>query len=239
MEKHVRFNLIILDESGSMSDCLRATIDGCNETLDVVRNFQKENADTIDSFVSIYAFHGWWEHGSRYIYKNVLASEVPDITSEDYRPSGSTPLLDSIGRTLTDLESVAKTHHLPSAVVTIITDGLENASRTYTYESVATIIDRLKELGWTFNFIGANIDEIAESRKLHIDNHMSFRSDEGGTRHMFNRLRNITNRDAIGLDKFIREEANMSEAEIIARRKERARNYLSEDPGELTDDSPF
>ena len=40
MEKTTVFNLIILDESGSMSDCTRATISGCNETINVAKNIQ-------------------------------------------------------------------------------------------------------------------------------------------------------------------------------------------------------
>lgn len=152
------FNLVILDESGSMSSLKKMTIDGCNETLNVVRKLQKENADTQRCLVSIYAFQGDGSLPSRYICKNVPADKVNDVTPADYQPEGMTPLLDAVGSTLVDLKAIASTHEDATASVTIITDGYENASKEYTYHDVSKLISQLKELGWNFNFIGANID---------------------------------------------------------------------------------
>ncbi|MDE5811892.1 MAG: VWA domain-containing protein [Muribaculaceae bacterium] len=183
--KTTTFNLLIIDESGSMSGLEQQTISGCNETLTGARALQRQHADSQRSLASIYMFQSGSSVPSRYIVKNKPVLEVPQITSRDYTPCGCTPLLDAIGTTLTDLEAVASTHEDAHAIVTIITDGYENSSTEYSWRQVADIINRLKELGWTFNFIGANIDVNAVASKINIDNRMAFTSDTEGTAKMW------------------------------------------------------
>lgn len=178
------FNLVILDESGSMSDLTKQTIDGCNETLNVVRSLQKEHGDSTRQLVSIYAFQSG-SVPSRYICKNVPADTVKNITSSDYEPMGCTPMLDAIGMTLVDLKAVASTHEDATASVTIITDGYENSSKEFTWKQVADLISELKERGWNFNFIGANVDVDQVASRMNVDNRMAFKSDQEGTREMW------------------------------------------------------
>lgn len=185
MEKTTVFNLIILDESGSMGPLIRQTVDGCNETLNLIRSLQKKHDDTQRNLVSIYLFQSNAEIPSRYVYKNKPIDKVENMTTEIYRPWGCTPLLDAVGSTLVDLRAVASTHQDSTGIVTIITDGMENSSTDYTFKQVADLISQLKELGWTFNFIGANIDVDRISRKMNIDNAMAFSSDCSGTQAMW------------------------------------------------------
>ncbi len=184
------FNLIILDESGSMDPVTKQTVAGCNETLNVIRSLEKKHGDTQRNLVSIYLFQSNAELPSRYVYKNQSIADVKDMTTKVYRPWGGTPLLDAVGSTLVDLKAVASTHEDSTGIVTIITDGMENSSENFTYQQVASLISHLKELGWTFNFIGANIDVDAISKKMNIDNAMSFTSDREGTDRMWTKFRN-------------------------------------------------
>lgn len=179
------FNLIILDESGSM-DCVKAqTVSGCNETLNTIRTAQEKFADTQTHYVSIYVFQSDGPKPSRYLVKNQPIGQVAPITAEQYDPWGCTPLYDAVGSTLADLKAVTKERELAIGSVTIITDGLENASRHYSQHKVAQMIDALKELGWSFNFIGANIDVEAAATAMHIDEHLLFSEDAEGTEAMF------------------------------------------------------
>ncbi len=182
------FNLIILDESGSMDCVTRQTISGCNETLNTIRTVQQKFPDTQEHFVSIFAFQSGGRP-SRYIIKNEPVDRVKHITANDYEPWGGTPLFDAVGSTLTDLK--ATTQHSEDAIgsVTIITDGYENSSTYYSQEKVARMIAALKEMGWNFNFIGANIDVEKVSHSLNIENAMAFDQDEAGTAKMFARER--------------------------------------------------
>ncbi len=183
------FNLIILDESGSMDCVTKQTISGCNETINTIRTVQKKFAETQEHFVSIFAFQSGGERSSRYIIKNEPIDKVKHITAEDYEPYGCTPLYDAVGGTLTDLKATTKRSDDAIGSVTIITDGYENSSTRYTLEKVAKMIEALKELGWNFNFIGANIDVDQVSRSLNIDNAMAFEQDDAGTKAMFEKER--------------------------------------------------
>lgn len=173
-------NLIILDESGSMS-CVRSqTISGCNETLNSIRNTAKEQPD-MKQFVSIFCFD---TTNSRYIFQDVPVENTRDLTEKDYSPNSCTPLYDAIGYTVTLLRRlIEKTDS--AAVVTIITDGYENASRRWNHQSVVELIDALKKKGWVFTFIGANIDVEQTAQALGINSYSRFEQTDEGMSAMF------------------------------------------------------
>lgn len=183
------YNLIILDESGSMSTVRKQTISGCNETLNAIRSAQQQYPETQEHYVSIYAFQSDSQRKSRYLIKNTLICGVKDIGASDYEPWGCTPLNDAVGMTLSDLKATCRMKDDAIANVTIITDGYENSSVEYSERKVRQMITELKELGWNFNFIGANIDVERAASAYNIDNTMEFCQDEQGTREMFEKER--------------------------------------------------
>ena len=69
-----------------------------------------------------------------------------------------------------NVHKYAREEDRPAKTVFVITtDGMENASRRHSYESVQTLIRRMREqYGWEFLFLGANIDAIAEARRFGI-----------------------------------------------------------------------
>ncbi len=218
------FNLIILDESGSM-DCVWAqTISNCNETLQTIFSAQKEFYATQDHFISIYTFQDAGPLKSRYLLRNRPIAEARMLTAKDYRPNGCTPLYDAVGETLTDLEAVAETHDDAVASVTIITDGEENSSRRYSGSDVAKIISRLKEKGWNFNIIGANIDVESLAKDLHIDNTLKWEQTQEGTSSMGKKL----NESQRSYYRAMAEEEQMpmSMDEKISRRKMRNKHFF-------------
>lgn len=178
------YNLIILDESGSMS-CVRSqTISGCNETLNSIRNTAKEQPE-LKQFVSIFCFDNT---NSRYIFQDVPVEKTRDLTPKDYCPNSCTPLYDAIGYTVSQLrKAINNTESV--GVVTIITDGYENASRRWNHQSVVELIDSLKKKGWVFTFIGANIDVKETAGNLGIDSYVEFEQTDLGMSEMFEQER--------------------------------------------------
>lgn len=170
------YNLIILDESGSMGCIVNQTISGCNETINTIKALQEEYQETQQHYIDIYAFQSDFRI-SRYLIKNESPTTVKHITANDYRPGGMTNLYDAIGATISDIKNRTKQDPKAIGSVTIITDGMENASTEYTHHQLVKMIDELKEKGWNFNFIGANIDVEQTAHSLNIDNHMSFVQD--------------------------------------------------------------
>ena len=188
------YNLIILDESGSMQSVTSQTVSGCRETIGTILSVQKKYSDTQEHFISIFSFQSG-EVPSRYLVKNLPAAagnfseeKVAELLKQ-YSPCGCTPLYDAIGSTLTDLKALASDKEDAVGSVTIITDGLENSSEYYSHDKVARMIEQQKEMGWNFNFIGANIDVVKVSLSLKIDNCLAFVEDEKGTEEMFEKER--------------------------------------------------
>ncbi|MCI7580147.1 MAG: VWA domain-containing protein [Prevotella sp.] len=176
------FNMIIVDESGSMCVIERQALAGMNETIDTVKKMQKMHKD-MEQRISLLTF----DSGHKtFKYDNVKAESVHRLGSKDYNPCGGTPLYDAIGTAISKLN--AQTTERDNVLVTIITDGEENCSQEYNLKMVKTLIDKMKKQGWTFTLIGTdNLDVEGMAGKMCIDNHLAFTQDDRGTREMFAR----------------------------------------------------
>ncbi len=178
MNKTQVFNVIILDKSGSMESIREAAINGFNETLNGIKKAQKKFADTQEHYVSLLTF---CDCEKKYVFDKVSVAEARPLTMEDYEPCCCTPLYDAMGFTLTSMRNYV--HQLPDAVVvvTIITDGLENASKEYTGLAVKKLVEALKREGWTFTYMGANQDSVEVAFNLSIRNARNFDYSAEGT----------------------------------------------------------
>lgn len=177
-EKLKVYNLIILDKSGSMNRIAIAAIMGFNETVASIRSAQERYKETQQHFVSLFAFCNC---DKSYIYENVPVEEVQRLTPRLYRPCCGTPLYDAMGISLNQLLHKIQEDKNATAVVTVITDGLENASREYRGKDIKSLVNRLKEEeGWNFAYIGTNqdVDKVADS--IAIENSMWFECSPSG-----------------------------------------------------------
>lgn len=178
------FNMIIVDESGSMSIIEKQALAGLNETIDTVKKMQNLHPD-MEQRISLLTFDS--SHKT-FKYDNVKAETARLLSARDYNPGGCTPLYDAIGIAISKLN--AQTTDKDSVLVTIITDGEENSSEEYNLKMVKTLIDKMKKQGWTFTLIGTdNLDVEGMAGQMNIDNHLAFKEDAEGTRMMFMRER--------------------------------------------------
>ena len=184
------FNVIVLDKSGSMSSIARQAIDGVNETIGSIKSAQEKNPDQ-EHMVTLVAFCGC---EMRCIYDNAPVAEVKPLTDKDYRPCCMTPLYDAIGSTISRVHAAKSKVSDSLALVTIITDGYENASREYSHAAICSLIDSYKEQGWQFTYIGADHDVEHVSFSLHIDHHLQFDKTAAGTQAMFAKERKSRDR---------------------------------------------
>lgn len=176
------FNLLVLDESGSMSSIEKQAVDSVNETLQSVRSAQKKYEDQ-EHFVSFVTFNS---DGIKTILDRAEAQKAEDITPAQFNPACCTPLYDAIGKSVTELKkSVAENDKV---LVTIITDGYENASKEYNQASIKALTEKLGKEDWTFAYIGANQDAMAVSHGLGIKNAMNFQATVCGTVAMSQKL---------------------------------------------------
>lgn len=182
-------NLIIVDESGSMSGLREVTLSGINETIGTIRNAQKEYADTQEHYLTLVTFddRGRGRDDVRTIINTAPIESVAEFT--DYHPSGSTPLYDALGHSLTSLRGKIQGVERATAIVTVLTDGLENASIEWTARQVRQLIEQLKEEGWTFSYMGSAHDVKEVTDLLSIENVMEFRHDMMGAQSTWGRDR--------------------------------------------------
>ena len=174
------FNLIVVDESGSMCVIEKQALAGLNETIQTVKKVQDAHPD-MEQHITIMTFDSGHK---RYIYDNVLAKDATMLSEKDYNPGGATPLYDAVGIAISRLNAI--TTDDDHVLVTIITDGEENCSTEYSLNMIKTLIEKLKKHNWTFSFIGTdNLDVESMAKEMNIDNHLTFTEDAEGTAEMF------------------------------------------------------
>lgn len=179
------YNIIILDKSGSMNSIRKEAIDGCNETIGSIRAAQKRHHDTQDHYISLAAF---CECGIDMIYDKTPIDEAETLTWEKYSPCCMTPLFDAIGNTVKRMEIYTKSLEEfveTSVLVTIITDGYENASKEWNSLEVKKLIEACKEQGWMFSFIGASEDIVNVATHISITNTVLWEQTSKGTEKIF------------------------------------------------------
>ena len=167
-----------MDRSGSMAGLEADTIGGYNSMI------EKQKALEGEALVSTVLF----DHENTVICDRRPLSEVPEMTEEEYYVRGCTALLDAVGGAIHHIGNVhkyARDEDRPEKTVFVITtDGMENASKTYTYGRVQEMIKRQTEkYGWEFLFLGANIDAKAEAGRMGIRERraVKYQNDKKGT----------------------------------------------------------
>lgn len=171
--------VFILDKSGSMAGLESDTIGGYNALLD------KQKKEPGSATVTTVLFDDDYE----LLHDRIDIKGVAPITDKEYFVGGCTALLDAIGRTIQKIGNAQKhtadAERAARVLFVITTDGMENASREYSFEAIRLLIQRQKErYGWEFIFLGANIDAIATAARVGIsaDRAVNYKADSRGTR---------------------------------------------------------
>lgn len=178
MNENLTELVFILDRSGSMSGLERDTIGGFNSML------EKQKKESGEAFVTTVLFDDKY----KLLHDRNDIKRVNAITEKEYYVRGSTALLDAIGITINNIGialSDTNEEERPGKVLfVIITDGMENSSREFSYEKIKEMVEHQKsKYAWDFIFLGANIDAImtAGSFGISADRAANFVSDSSGT----------------------------------------------------------
>ena len=163
MKKDLTELVMILDRSGSMSGLEDDTIGGFNSMI------EKQKKEEGEAYVSVILFDDY----SEVLLDRVDIKKVEPMNDKQYYVRGCTALLDAVGGAIHHIANVhkyAREEDVPEKTIFIITtDGMENASRQYTYDKVRRMIEKQKEqYHWEFMFLGANIDAVKEASRFGI-----------------------------------------------------------------------
>ena len=191
MKKGLTELVFILDRSGSMSGLEADTIGGFNSLI------EKQKKEEGEAYVSVVLF----DDATEVIYDRVDLRRVEPMTDRQYYVRGCTALLDAVGGAIRHIQNVhkyARPEDVPEKTLFIITtDGMENASRNYSYKMVRRMIgDQKEKHHWEFLFLGANIDAVAEAARFGIEKHHAVRyeNDSVGTQLNYAVLENVVGR---------------------------------------------
>ena len=178
MKKNLTELVFILDRSGSMAGLEGDTIGGFNAMI------EKQKSEPGEALVSTVLF----DHESEVIHDRVDIQRIEPMTRNEYYVRGCTALLDAVGGAIHHIGNVhkyAREEDRPEKTLFVITtDGMENASRQYSYERVKMMIERnTDKYGWEFIFLGANIDAAKEAARFGIseDRAANYHADSKGT----------------------------------------------------------
>ena len=152
----------ILDMSGSMSSHAEAAVTGFNDFLR-----EQQEVDGV-ARITLVLFDDQYEVP----IDSLPVGEVCTIVTSVYTPRGTTALLDAIGKTMKRFKDLPKNSKPDQVIFAIFTDGLENASRKYSWQDIAGKIKKRQEKnGWGFLFLAAGQDAIATAAQMNIHAH--------------------------------------------------------------------
>ena len=178
MKKNLTELVFILDRSGSMAGLEDDTIGGFNAMI------EKQKSEPGEAYVSTVLF----DNECDVIHDRVDIQKIAPMTRKEYYVRGCTALLDAVGGAIHHIGNVhkyARDEDRPEKTLFVITtDGMENASRKYSYDRLRAMIERQKEkYGWEFIFLGANIDAAKEAARFGIseENAANYHADSTGT----------------------------------------------------------
>lgn len=177
MKKDLTELIFILDRSGSMGGLESDTIGGYNAML------KKQMEAEGSAYITTVLFDDEYE----LLHDRINLKGVKPITEKEYFVRGTTALLDAVGKSIQKIVNVQRNtsddEKAEKVLFVITTDGLENASREYSYTKVRAMIEKQKSrYGWEFIFLGANIDAVSEAEKFGIDSSRAaqFHNDKDG-----------------------------------------------------------
>ena len=178
MSKGLTEIVYILDRSGSMGGLEADTIGGFNSMM------EKQKKTGEKAYVSTVLFDDTCE----VLHDRVSIDKIKKMTDKEYYVRGCTALLDAVGGAIHHIGNIhkyARPEDRPEKTIFVITtDGMENASRKYSFDKVKKMVEREKEkYGWEFLFLGANIDaiEVAGRFGIDADRAMNYECDKEGT----------------------------------------------------------
>lgn len=174
--------VLIIDKSGSMEAIKEDAIGGFNSFLSSQKKIDHRAKVSFVLFDDRYHL----------IYDGKAINEVENLTEATYVPSGTTALLDAVGRTIDRvgerLDGMEESQKPENVIFFILTDGLENASSDYTRDRVKEMIEHQQsKYDWEFIYGGANQDAFAEAGSLGIkvQNSFDFEATGKGTREAY------------------------------------------------------
>lgn len=161
MKSNLLHICFVLDESGSMYNSVDDVIGGFQKLIDEQKG--EKNGECI---ISLYRF-------SDTVKKDYIGKSVNEVPKLDYSPGGCTAMNDGVGTAIDEigkwLSDMNESERPSKNMIVIMTDGKENASKEYNFDTVKAKIKHQEEkYSWTFVYMGTNLQDLKDANRLGI-----------------------------------------------------------------------
>lgn len=153
---------ILLDRTGSMSSIWDEALGSVNAYADGLFNPEGGAPPGADDRITLAVF----DHQAGFHFDQLRtaasAKDWKPVTSAEASPRGMTPLFDAVAR----IVALAEADNPKRAILVIMTDGEENASREVTREGVKAALARAEAKGWEVVFLGAEFAKFTDAESI-------------------------------------------------------------------------
>lgn len=161
MKSNLLHICFVLDESGSMYNSVDDVIGGFQKLIDEQKG--EKNGECI---ISLYRFSGT-------VKKDYIGKPVNEVPKLYYSPGGCTAMNDGVGTAIDEigkwLSDMNESERPSKNIIVIMTDGQENSSKEYNFDTVKTKIKHQEEkYSWTFVYMGTNLQDLKDANRLGI-----------------------------------------------------------------------
>ena len=161
MKSNLLHICFVLDESGSMYNSVDDVIGGFQKLIDEQKG--EQNGECI---ISLYRF-------SSTVKKDYIGKPVNEVPKLYYSPGGCTAMNDGVGTAIDEigkwLSDMNESERPSKNIIVIMTDGQENASKEYNFDTVKAKIKHQEEkYSWTFVYMGTNLQDLKDANRLGI-----------------------------------------------------------------------
>ncbi|NBC19970.1 MAG: VWA domain-containing protein [Alphaproteobacteria bacterium] len=175
---------ILLDRTGSMSGIWDEALSSVNAYAASVAEEEAGGPDTLSTQVTLAVFDS--QDGLQFdvLRRGVNADTWSPVTDDEASPRGMTPLFDAIGR----IVGLAEGDKPERAVLVIMTDGHENASREMTKDGAKAALDRVRAKGFEVVFLGAEFASFDDADAVGVSGAKSMAVGQGSMQDTMQRL---------------------------------------------------
>ena len=175
----------ILDKSGSMAAIIEDAIGSYNTFI------SQQQAEPGECRLTLVQF----DHQYNLICEAVDIAVAAEMDSSNYVPGGTTALLDAVGKTINNighrLANTTEEARPEKVIFFIMTDGMENSSREFSYNQIKEMIKHQQEhYSWSFMFASSDLSGAGEAMNIGIPqaNYMQFNKSGKGQQTAYNRV---------------------------------------------------
>ncbi len=155
---------VLLDRTGSMGGIWDEALGSVNAYVDALTKPVDGAAPDPGEKVTVAVFDHHSVLHFDVIRKGVLLPDWKKVTNADATPRGMTPLFDALARTV----ALAEADNPGRAVIVVMTDGAENASKEVTKDGAKAALDRARARGWEVVFLGADFAKFSDADSVGV-----------------------------------------------------------------------